>query len=91
MTCSSATKLSFTSGGTGGRAKPAFKALMPIAPGRGYPGEFQCVDLSIDPSEYAFLPPEELVQEITVGPKPGPIDPDVSTLSPSSSRSMILW
>jgi exodeoxyribonuclease-1 len=57
------------------RAKPAFKALMPIAPGRSYPGEFQCVDLSIDPSDYASLTPEELVHEITIGPKPRPICP----------------
>ena len=57
------------------KAKPVFKALMPIAPGRSYPGEFQCIDLTIDPSDYASLTPEELVQEITIGPKPRPICP----------------
>ena len=57
------------------KAKPVFKALMPIAPGRSYPGEFQCIDLAIDPSDYASLTPEELVQEITIGPKPRPICP----------------
>ena len=36
------------------RAKPVFKALMPVSPGRNYPGEFQCVDLTIDPSDYAI-------------------------------------
>jgi exodeoxyribonuclease I len=57
------------------KAKPVFKALMPISPGRSYAGEFLCLDLECEPSDYAALSPEEFVQEITIGPKPRPICP----------------
>jgi exodeoxyribonuclease-1 len=57
------------------RGLPVFKALMPIAPGRSYAGEFPCLDLAFDPDEYASLSPEELADEITVGTKPRPICP----------------
>jgi exodeoxyribonuclease I len=57
------------------KATPVFKALMPISAGRSYPGEVLCLDLECDPSDYGALSPEELVQEITIGPKPRPICP----------------
>jgi len=86
------------------KAKRVFKALMPIAPGRNYPGEFQCVDLMIDSSDYASLSPEELVQQTTIGPKPRPIcpvrlnavpivfpvdDPLVSSVLPESMETLL--
>jgi exodeoxyribonuclease-1 len=55
----------------GGR--PSFKALVPLAPGRSYSGDFVCLDLSMDPEEYSSLSPEELISEVTIGPKPRPI------------------
>ena len=52
---------------------PAFKALVPIGAGRSYAGDFVCLDLAADPSEYESLAPEELIDKITVGAKPRPI------------------
>ena len=53
--------------------RPCFKALAPIGTGRGYAGDFICLDLAIDPDEYVSLPPEDLISKITIGPKPRPI------------------
>jgi exodeoxyribonuclease-1 len=55
----------------GGR--PCFKALAPIGTGRGYVGDFICLDLAIDPEEYVSLPPGDLTSKVTIGPKPRPI------------------
>ena len=52
---------------------PSFKALMPIAPGRSYPGDFISLDLALDPDAYMALSPEKLRKQITIGPKPRPI------------------
>jgi hypothetical protein len=52
---------------------PSFKALVPIGVGRGYAGDFVCLDLARDPAEYASLSSEELANETTVGPKARPI------------------
>jgi exodeoxyribonuclease-1 len=53
--------------------RPSFKTLMPLAPGRGYAGDFVCLDLSLDPEVYAALSAEELTKQITIGTKPRPI------------------
>ncbi len=55
--------------------KAVFKALMPIAAGRNYAGEFLCLDLAFEPSEYTSLSAEELVDKITIGSRPRPICP----------------
>jgi exodeoxyribonuclease-1 len=52
---------------------PCFKALTPVALGRGYAGEFVCLDLTLDPNDYTSLAPDELVTKITIGTKPRPI------------------
>ena len=55
------------------KGKPVFKTLLPVAAGRGYGGDFVCLDLGLDPDVYLSLGPEELIEQITVGTKPRPI------------------
>ena len=55
--------------------KPIFKAVMPLATGRNYAGEFLCLDLAFEPSVYTSLSAEELVENITIGSRPRPICP----------------
>jgi exodeoxyribonuclease-1 len=55
------------------KGRPSFKALVPLAAGRSYAGDYVCLDLAFDPSEYTSLAPVDLVDEITIGPKPRPI------------------
>lgn len=55
------------------KGAPVFKALAPIARGRGYAGEYVCVDLSLPVASYSGLSEVALGDCITIGPKARPI------------------